>query len=586
MAEKKRILLSTIPGPRELVDGIDLYDIMAARLARGQGIFTPSAHAHCWALYLIAENLHADVTVLENPSWEDFEKEVAKGYDYFGTQLMAAYFPQTVRMYEMVRSRSPETVTVAGGYGGLYVTDPPEGEYADLARRLEELIDHFCQDEGVRWFRRLIGDEPAERPIRQRFLPAGGNSIKGLDHLFRSCMPMVLAGLGCPNGCEFCVTSAFYQRKKIRVSSPESLYTEMRERVLQSDGASGAIFTIFDEDLFTDVEYVRELGRLIRSDEELLPYGGIRYFAFGSLRSLAQFSMEELVANGLSTVWIGVESTIDEVVTSEHAIAKRSCDDVHSFIHGLQEHGIGVTASTILGWDFHTPENIVADIDSFVALEPVFYQVTPLIPCPGTRLYRRLQEDGRFLAGQDWSFKQYQDDEVMQRKNFEQGELRRFYDLALKKLYEENGPSQIRIARVALNGYLKFRDSADPYLRARAEAQGKSARMLRLFLTACEDLAPSERAAQKARDVEERCKVEFGEMSEGERETAAGLRDLLRERQTRLDRGEDDAITYPPTRWTSYRGDDRAPEVIRAPHDCAGAPVVLGPPPASVGAVG
>ena len=105
---------------------------------------------------------------------------------------------------------------------------------------------------------------------------------------------------------------------------------------------------------------------------------------------------------------------------------------------------MGVTASTILGWDFHTPENILADIDAFVSLEPLFYQVTPLIPCPGTQLYRRLQEDGRFLPGQDWSFKQYQDDEVMQRKNFAQGELRRFYDLALKKLYEENGPSQIR----------------------------------------------------------------------------------------------------------------------------------------------
>ena len=164
----KRILLSTIPGPRELVDGIDLYDIMAARLARGQGAFTPTGHAHCWALYLIAENLRAEVTVLENPTWEDFENEVSKGYDYFGTQLMAAYFPQTVRMLEIVRSRSPETVTVAGGYGGLYVSDPPEGEYTDLARRIEELTDHFCQDEGVRWFRRLIGDEPAERPISQR----------------------------------------------------------------------------------------------------------------------------------------------------------------------------------------------------------------------------------------------------------------------------------------------------------------------------------------------------------------------------------------------------------------------------------
>jgi haloalkane dehalogenase len=580
---KKRILLSTIPGPRELIDGVDLYDIMAARLARGQGVFTPTAHAHCWALYLIAENVRAEVTVLENPTWEDFETEARKGYDYFGTQLMAAYFPQTVRMLEIVRSRSPGTVTVAGGYGGLYVSDPPEGEYTDLARRIEELTDHFCQDEGVRWFRKLIGDEPVERPIRQRFLPAGGSAIKGLEHLARARQPMVLAGLGCPNGCEFCATSAFYRRKKLRVCSPESLYTEMRECVLRFRQPSGGMFTIFDEDLFTDVEYVRELGRLIRSDEELLPYGGIRYFAFGSLRSLSQFTIEELVANGLSTVWIGVESTIDDVMTSEHAIAKRACDDVLGYIHALQEHGVGVTASTILGWDFHTPENILADIDAFVSLEPVFYQVTPLIPCPGTRLYRRLQEDGRFLPGQDWSFKRYQDDEVMRRRHFAQGELRRFYDLALKKLYEENGPSQIRLAKVALNGYLKFKDSAEPYLRARAKANGESAQMLRLFLPACEELAPNETAAQKARDVEARCKIELGEMSDEQRQAAAGLLDLLRERKARLDRGEKDPITYPPTRWTIYKGDGEAPEVTRASHDCAGDSIDLRAKPASSG---
>ncbi len=582
---RKRVLLSTIPGPREIVDGVDLYDIMAARLARGQGVFTPTAHAHCWALYLIAENLHADVTVLENPTWKDFEEEVSKGYDYFGTQLMAAYFPQTVRMLEIVRSRSPETTTVAGGYGGLYVTDPPEGEYTELAHRIKELTDHFCHDEGVRWFRRLIGDEPVERPISQRFLPAGGSAIKGLDHLFRACQPMVLAGLGCPNGCEFCVTSAFYKKQKIRVCSPESLYTEMRERVLQSGNLAAGMFTIFDEDLFTDVEYVRELGRLIRGDKELMPYGGIRYFAFGSLRSLQQFSVEELVANGLSTVWIGVESTIDDVVTSEHAIAKRECDDVPAYIKTLQEHGIAVTASTILGWDFHTPENVIADIDAFVALEPAFYQITPLIPCPGTELYRRLQEDGRFLAGQDWSFTQYQDDEIMERKNFAVGELRRYYDLALEKLYQENGPSQIRLAKLALNGYRKFKDSDDPYLRARSKANGDAAKMLGLFLTACEELAPNEKVASKARDIAAQCASEFGELSDDQREIAGSLRDMLQERKTRLDRGEKDPITFAPARWTTYRGDGKAPEVARASHDCAGNPVGAAHEPIAVGSM-
>ncbi len=581
---KKRLLLSTIPGPRELVDGVDLYDIMAARLARGQGVFTPTAHAHCWALYLIAENLRAEVTVLENPTWEDFEAEASKGYDYFGTQLMALYFPQTVRMLEIVRSRSPRTVIAVGGYGGLYLSDPPDGEYQRLSRRIMELADHVCWEEGVRWFRRLIGDEPAERPITQRFIPAGGNSMRGLEQVFNVRQPVVLAGLGCPNGCEFCVTSAFYQRKKIRVTPPEALYADMKAQVLRCPDPSRTVVFIFDEDLFTDTEYVRELGKLIRSDREMIELGGIKYFAFGSLRSLSQFTMEELVGNGLATVWIGVESTIDDVVTSEHAIAKRECGDVAGFIRGLHEHGIAVTASTILGWDFHTRQNIVADIDAFVALEPVFYQVTPLVPCPGTKLYRRLQEDGRFLPDQDWSFKQYQNDEVMRRKNFARGELRRYYDLALEKLYQENGPSQLRLAWVALNGYLKFRRSDDPYLQARARANAESLQFLRLILPACAELAPNERVAARAREVEARCREELGDMSEGQRQLASYVCEVLRRRKEKLDRGEQEPITYAPTRWTVYQGDGRAPRVIRASHDCAGRSTVSPEQPAPLDA--
>jgi len=129
------------------------------------------------------------------------------------------------------------------------------------------------------------------------------------------------------------------------------------------------------------------------------------------------------------------------------------------------------------------------------------------------------------------------------------------------------------LVKIGLNGYLKFKDSAEPYLRARAKASADSARILRLFLLACEQLAPNERVAQKARDVEARCKIEFGEMSDDQQQAAAHLCDLLRERKARLDRGEEDPITYPPARWTIYKGDGEAPEVIHASHDCAGHPL-------------
>ena len=89
---------------------------------------------------------------------------------------MAAYFPQTVRMLEMVRSRAPETVTVAGGYGGLYISDPPEGEYTDLALRIEELTDHICREEGVRcgWMKVCLRQtDPAPGADATRWIQMG-----------------------------------------------------------------------------------------------------------------------------------------------------------------------------------------------------------------------------------------------------------------------------------------------------------------------------------------------------------------------------------------------------------------------------
>jgi hypothetical protein len=71
-------------------------------------------------------------------------------------------------------------------------------------------------------------------------------------------------------------------------------------------------------------------------------------------------------------------------------------------------------------------------------------------------------------------------------------------------------------------------------------------------------------------------------MDDGQQQAARHLLDLLRERQTRLDRGEADPITYAPARWTTYRGDGAAPEVNRAAHDCTGAPVDPGSPAASL----
>jgi haloalkane dehalogenase len=170
---------------------------------------------------------------------------------------------------------------------------------------------------------------------------------------------------------------------------------------LVADGVGRAMFELFDEDLFWDPEYARALGRRIRSDETTA--GRIGYFTFGSVRTLSKLDPEELAANGLSTVWIGVESTLDDALEPGAHLKKRRGRDLRELFSDLREYGISVIGSMVLGFDFQTPENIHQDIDAFIFARAVISQVTPLIPCAGTRLYERMKEQQRLSTGFGWT---------------------------------------------------------------------------------------------------------------------------------------------------------------------------------------
>jgi haloalkane dehalogenase len=137
-------------------------------------------------------------------------------------------------------------------------------------------------------------------------------------------MGMMLVALGCPNGCEFCCTSAMFKKQKIYISTPEETFETMKHFCRRNGGRATAT-SLMDENLLPNEGYVRELGNLIQRDSEF----GLRklsYFCFGDLRSMSRFSMEELLELGVDSIWVGVESSFNDVITSDHKIEKRACN--------------------------------------------------------------------------------------------------------------------------------------------------------------------------------------------------------------------------------------------------------------------
>jgi radical SAM superfamily enzyme YgiQ (UPF0313 family) len=71
--------------------------------------------------------------------------------------------------------------------------------------------------------------------------------------------------------------------------------------------------------------------------------------------------------------------------------------DYFKAIEKIQDHGILVHGSFILGYDFDTPESfdeLIGFIEEANLLMPLINILTPF---PGTKLYRRLEEEGRIL---------------------------------------------------------------------------------------------------------------------------------------------------------------------------------------------
>lgn len=560
-----KVLLANACGPYRYAWGEDVLDFFGSRLSRGQGVFTLASHMHCWALYLIAENINAWTTVLEYPHLDEFEEELKNDYDYVGIQIIGIYTPMVAKMIESVRRVSPKTKIVIGGYGVAGLDDPVPHDPRDHASYILRNADHLCREEGVRFFRRLLGDEPVERPITQFHMPMGGTMIKGFDFLPSTPLPTILVALGCTGGCEFCNTSAFFKGKKIVVANPEECYRFMiaaMNRLLAFNGRPRPInMTLFDEDLLLDKDYVLQLGRHMREGGLI---GRTGYFCFASMKSISQFDLDELAACGPDTIWIGVESTYEDVVTLDQKFAKRGGRKLNEIFHGLHERGISTVASFILGLDCQTPENIEQDIDNLVGFRPVMYQIAPYTPCPGTPFYRRVKEEGRLLPEYTWSDIQIWKDDVFRTKNFGLGELRKVFDNAHEKLMHHNGPTVLNMHDVALSGYERYRKDHRVHFQKRAEYLARKAQASYPALKTVKEFAATREVRDRVEELEKRYIRLLGQPSLGQKFVRELLLQAMRRRNRLAESGITEEASDPPVRWTYYSpGNKVPPKVVR-----------------------
>ena len=178
------------------------YELLFGQVTRAQGLFSPRANHVQFSAEYIAENLEAPTTVLHYPSRRELVRELKQGYDVVGVSFVLSTFHRMKEVVALVREHAPGAKVVLGGYGTV-LPDALLSRYAN----------HVCREEGVGFMRRLLGEPAIGEPGTYRHpLVVSRLRVFGRE---TSRTGMVFAGLGCPNGCDFCCTSHFFKRRHI-----------------------------------------------------------------------------------------------------------------------------------------------------------------------------------------------------------------------------------------------------------------------------------------------------------------------------------------------------------------------------------
>lgn len=403
--------------------------------------------------------------------------------------------------------------------------------------------------------RKLLDDEPVDREITQYHVPTfslGGFLGRQDVHLR---IPTILVSLGCPNGCDFCNTSAMFKQQKIRVAEPEQVYRYIRNYQKRLNFQQ-IIVMLWDEDFFQDPDYVRELGRLLREDRKMW---GVKYYTFGSIESLSQFSAEEIRDCGCQMIWIGVESFQSGPDQTEDHYRKRRGKGVKEIFEDLRSHGIQPTGSLVLGLDFHTRENLKDDIDRFVDLKPMFYQVSHVLPCPGTALYDRMIEENAINEDYKWKDLHFWSSHLIKYKNIDKAGVEELFEYAHDQLRDVNGPPTLQMMESLLDSYQRLKDKPDKFHRSLARRDQLIAFGFSAFLESIKQHHPSSTVRERARMLEERCDREIGEPKELKKDMIrAAARYISRNMEKKVNSTQPTPSSDPPTRWNYYNtfGDD------------------------------
>jgi hypothetical protein len=522
------ILFSSVFGPYGVDDAYgrkeNLMELFHNQVTREQGLFSLRFHHESFGLHFLAENVRAPATVLDFPSEERFVREIRKGYDIVGISFITPNAAKARRMAELVRLHAPQSKIVLGGHG-------------TMIPGIEDLVehDHICRGEGVKWFRRLLGEDP-DRPFRHpAMLSSFSNHILGVP--FKTSAAVLIPGVGCPNACRFCSTSHFFDKTYTPYFDTGKELFDLCESIENAIGSHE--FFIMDENFLKRPERARELLRLMEERGKFW-----RFAIFSSAETVAQMGVEFLARLGIYMIWIGVES-------KQEIYEKNKGIDLQAMIRSLRDHGIMVLASGILFLEQHDEKTIWDDIRFVAGMEPDLVQFMQLGPMPQTKLFLDYKRKGILRTDVPYEEWHGQGRIWFEHPHFSPEESEKVLRAAFRYDFDTNGSSLLRMCDTTVRGYRTLSGSKDPYLARRGAMMKKAVGMYTPVLPVLKRYAQNDRVRSLTDDVIAKFREAMGAPTLTQRIVSVVARAAASREAARVAAGAN--VYQPKTRETRYR---------------------------------
>lgn len=195
---------------------------------------------------------------------------------------------------------------------------------------------------------------------------------------------------GCPYACEFCNVSSLFGRKS-RIKGSSQVLAELE--TIYRLGWRREIF-------ICDDNFIGNRDQAVELLQRLIPWLQERGFPFSFWTQTSVDLGEDLEMIDLMTqanfgmIFVGVETPEEEALATAHKFQNLRNSLVES-INTIAANGLGVMASFIVGLDGEKPgtgERIRAFVEETAT---PLVMLNFLVPLPSTKLWQRLQQEGR-----------------------------------------------------------------------------------------------------------------------------------------------------------------------------------------------